>query len=313
MAHAVVARPPRTPFVERTQIEHHVSDMTVTAGADVTLGTLQALLAQQRQWLPVDGDDAETLGALVLRNSTGPLRLGYGAWRDMLLGAQFTDGASGLVTVGGRVVKNVAGYDVTKFLVGSHGLIGTPVTVTTRCYLRPAGAILARFAPDVARLSSLLPTDLCPQYALLTRDSLLCGYLGDDATLAFYDKHLHALSDARQVDRVPLDQDVDLRRLQWSYHKRFRASVPSTNIAAFVRDAKLERWGADACFGIVVGSDRVDPERVNAIAKSLGGWAIGFDDTGKPLNMPLEPSVRTIVDRLRKSFDPESKLASLPH
>ena len=60
----------------------------------------------------------KALGRLVEHNSSGPLRLGYGAWRDLLLGCQFHNGRGELITAGGRTVKNVAGYDLTKFMVG---------------------------------------------------------------------------------------------------------------------------------------------------------------------------------------------------
>src|SRR5207344_1331571 len=102
----------------------HVEDLSATFAADVTLGAAQAKLREHGQWLPIDGGNDETLGALVERNSTGPLRLGFGAWRDLLLGAQFTNGDGELITAGGRTVKNVAGYDLTKLMVGQRGVFG---------------------------------------------------------------------------------------------------------------------------------------------------------------------------------------------
>src|SRR5436190_16621966 len=152
------ARPPRQPHVPSGAIEHHVADLTATFAADVTLAALQETLARAEQWLPIDGDPSATVGQLVERNSTGPMRLGYGAWRDLLLGAQFTNGRGDLITAGGRAVKNVAGYDLTKFIVGNAGLFGRLVTITTRTYRRPRGALLAIFDPDVARVSALLTT-----------------------------------------------------------------------------------------------------------------------------------------------------------
>jgi FAD/FMN-containing dehydrogenase len=307
-------RATRSPLVAPGSIEHHVNDMTATVAADVTLAALQAHLAPHRQWLPVDGDPTHPLGALVLRNSTGPLRIGFGAWRDLLLGAQFTDGAGQLITAGGRVMKNVAGYDLTKFFIGSHGAIGKPVTLTVRTYLKPVGAIVARFAPNEAQsmLKQFLPADLRPQYAMLTRESLLCGYLGDDATLAFYDARLRSLAGVKQLDRISLDDDIDLRRLHWSYHGRLRANVPPAKIDAFVAEAKLERWAACSVFGVVVSSDRIDADRASTIARSLDGWAMTYDDAGVPLNLPLEPVARKVFDRLRRSFDPNHQLCVLP-
>src|SRR5437016_3507947 len=142
-------RTDRKPLVESGQIEHHVADLSATFAADVTLASAQTKLRASNQWLPIDGDPNATLGSLVERNSTGPLRLGFGAWRDLLLGAQFTNGAGELITAGGRTVKNVAGYDLTKFMVGQYGIFGKLVTLTTRTYKAPEHALVAMFDPDV--------------------------------------------------------------------------------------------------------------------------------------------------------------------
>jgi FAD/FMN-containing dehydrogenase len=74
-------RSPREPLAPPGGADLHERDMTATFSADVTLSATQDQLARLGQWLPVDGDPAATLGRLVETNSTGPLRLGYGAWR----------------------------------------------------------------------------------------------------------------------------------------------------------------------------------------------------------------------------------------
>src|SRR5690606_35700472 len=104
MPHSLISRPDRSPLVAPGEIEHLVEDMTVIASADLSLATLQARLATTSQWLPVDGDAAMTLGQLITLNSTGPLRLGYGAWRDLLLGVQFRNRRGELITAGGKTV-----------------------------------------------------------------------------------------------------------------------------------------------------------------------------------------------------------------
>src|SRR5688500_14037026 len=98
--------------------------MSATIAADVTLAQVQNALAPTGQWLPIDGQPDLPIGQLVETNSSGPLRLGYGHWRDLLLGAQFHNGSGDLITAGGRTVKNVAGYDLTKFMVGHRGVFG---------------------------------------------------------------------------------------------------------------------------------------------------------------------------------------------
>jgi len=165
-------RTDRTPLVPPGGVELHARDMSATFSADVTLAEAQARLAELGQWLPVDGDPSWTLGRLVEMNSTGPLRLGYGAWRDLLLGCQFLSGRGELISAGGRTVKNVAGYDLTKFMVGQAGIFGRLVTITTRTYRRPEGSIVARFPADVWLVNRLLPTPCRPQWIALTRTAL---------------------------------------------------------------------------------------------------------------------------------------------
>ena len=183
-------RPNRQPLVSPGEIDHHVADLSATFAADVTLAAAQNKLREHGQWLPIDGDPTSTLGSLVERNSTGPLRLGFGAWRDLLLGTQFTNGSGDLITAGGRTVKNVAGYDLTKFMVGQFGVFGNIVSITTRAYKAPEAALLATFGPDVKTLNSLLVTACRPQWAILTKDKLHCGYLGDGATADFYEANV---------------------------------------------------------------------------------------------------------------------------
>ena len=140
----ISARADCQPLVSPGQIEHHVADLSATFAADVTLAAAQAKLREHNQWLPIDGDPNAPLGVLVEHNSTGPLRLGFGAWRDLLLGVQFTNGAGELITAGGRTVKNVAGYDLTKFMVGQYGMFGKILTLTTRAYKAPELRFLRR-------------------------------------------------------------------------------------------------------------------------------------------------------------------------
>ncbi|MBA2706807.1 MAG: FAD-binding oxidoreductase, partial [Gemmatimonadaceae bacterium] len=178
--------------------------MTATFGTDVPLERALAQLAEAGQWLPIDGNPTSTIGYLIDSNSTGPLRLGFGAWRDLLLGAQFTNGAGELITAGGCTVKNVAGYDLTKFMVGQGSVFGKLVTVTTRTYKRPTHAVVARFDPDPRLINRLTPTDLRPQWTVLTHSELYCGYVGDERTADWYAQRLPELNPAT-VQRRTID------------------------------------------------------------------------------------------------------------
>jgi glycolate oxidase FAD binding subunit len=113
-------------------IDYSPADLVVTAEAGVTLGALQAELARHGQWLPWDPPLPEraTIGGLLASGASGPLRLGYGPPRDWTLGMSvaLTDGR--LVKSGGRVVKNVAGYDTHKLHIGALGTLGVIATAT---------------------------------------------------------------------------------------------------------------------------------------------------------------------------------------
>jgi len=245
----------------------HVRDMTATIAADVTLGDVQAAMAEQHQWLPIDGDPSRPLGELIEHNSTGPLRLGYGAWRDLLLGVQFINHRDELITAGGRTVKNVAGYDLTKLMVGQHGQLGKIVTLTTRTYRRPAGAVVATFPPDLSLVQNLLPTPLKPQWMLLSPDALTCGYLGDDLALNFYRVKL---AEAKPLSIHARTLAADIAERTERFRGGIRVSVPPVKVQEFVAAASLSGWIADPVFGIVL-CDTADVEALRDIAKRVGG------------------------------------------
>jgi glycolate oxidase FAD binding subunit len=118
-------------------LEHEPGDLTATVQAGMTFARLQAALRGRGQWLSLDPPDADraTLGGIVAANASGPRRHLYGTARDQLIGATVVTAEGALVRGGGKVVKNVAGYDLPKLFVGSYGTLGILVEVTVR--LRP--------------------------------------------------------------------------------------------------------------------------------------------------------------------------------
>lgn len=118
-------------------VAHEMSDLTVTAEAGVTIAALNERLRQAGQWLPLDPSRPEetTVGGLVAADRNGPLRLGYGKVRDLLLGVTVVGADGDVLRAGGRVVKNVAGYDLPKLFTGSYGTLGVIVEATFK--LRP--------------------------------------------------------------------------------------------------------------------------------------------------------------------------------
>jgi len=123
----------------REVLEYTPEDMTVSVEAGLTLAQLQTRLAEHNQWLPMDppGADTLTIGALLAANRSGPRRFGYGTVREHLLGIKVVLADGRVIKAGGKVVKNVAGYDLCKLFVGSHGTLGVIVEATFKVLPRP--------------------------------------------------------------------------------------------------------------------------------------------------------------------------------
>ena len=118
-------------------LEYAPEDMTVTVETGITLAALQAELAKRGQWLPIDPSRPEHLaiGALLANNESGPRRFGYGTIREHLIGIKVMLADGRVVAGGGKVVKNVAGYDLCKLFIGSRGALGVIIEATFK--LRP--------------------------------------------------------------------------------------------------------------------------------------------------------------------------------
>jgi len=129
-------------------VAYEPDDMTVVAEAGMTLGELQTHLATRRQHLPLDPPHPETvtLGAMVGAGRSGPCRLSEGTPRDLLIGVRFAGHGGRLVHGGGRVVKNVAGYDLMKVMTGSFGTLGVITEVTFRVRPLPERYRMVRIA-----------------------------------------------------------------------------------------------------------------------------------------------------------------------
>lgn len=117
-------------------INHAVEDLTVTVESGVKLADLQAILAEKGQFLPIDPSypDNATIGGIVATADTGSLRQRYGGIRDLILGLSFVRYDGEIAKAGGKVVKNVAGYDLMKLFTGSYGTLGIISEVTFRVY-----------------------------------------------------------------------------------------------------------------------------------------------------------------------------------
>jgi glycolate dehydrogenase FAD-binding subunit len=120
-------------------VEHAAGDLVATVRAGTPLATVQSALATAGQRIALDpGSPAPTVGGMLATNEAGPLRLGYGAPRDLLIGVELVRADGVVAHSGGRVVKNVAGYDLGKLLCGSYGTLGVITSATFRLHPLPA-------------------------------------------------------------------------------------------------------------------------------------------------------------------------------
>jgi glycolate oxidase FAD binding subunit len=108
-------------------LEHEAPDLTCHVEGGITLAALQEQLATKGQWLALDPPDAQqaTLGGILASNTSGPKRLRYGSARDLVIGLHVVQANGEVARSGGRVVKNVAGYDLNKLYIGSLGTLGS--------------------------------------------------------------------------------------------------------------------------------------------------------------------------------------------
>lgn len=140
--------------------EYEPTEFTFTALAGTPLREIAATLAQSGQYLPFDPpliQAGATLGGTVAAGLSGPGRVRYGGLRDFILGVRLVDGGGRLLRLGGRVVKNAAGFDVPKFLVGSAGRFGVIAELTFKVFPRPAATRTLRLeAKDAAAKARIL-------------------------------------------------------------------------------------------------------------------------------------------------------------
>jgi glycolate oxidase FAD binding subunit len=141
-------------------LEYDPGDLVVRAGAGLTLAALQERLAAEGQWLGLDPPEpGATLGGIVASAAGGPRRHRYGAVRDLLIGATFVLADGTCAKAGGKVVKNVAGYDLCKLLTGSLGTLAVLTELTFRLHPKPrSGAFVTMPVPDADGLAAVTET-----------------------------------------------------------------------------------------------------------------------------------------------------------
>ncbi|MGA9724978.1 MAG: FAD-binding oxidoreductase [Candidatus Binatus sp.] len=196
-------------------VAYEPDDMTVVAESGITVGGLNAAIAHARQRLSVDpcNPSMTTLGALIGAAHAGPLRLSEGTSRDLLIGVRFVGHGGNLAHGGGRVVKNVAGYDLMKLMGGSFGTLGIVTEATFKVrpiptdyclaivpYARAADAFAAAFIlNDALPLSNLdiLSPGLAVRFESTGQFLLVTGFSGSPLEIGYQAERIHDLLVAR--------------------------------------------------------------------------------------------------------------------
>mgnify|MGYP001329858782 CR=1 FL=1 len=157
-------------------VEHQPSEFLITALAGTRISELQQTLAEHRQYFPFDPPFAEagaTIGGTLAAGLSGPGRLRYGGIRDFVMGVRFVDGLGNIVTAGGRVVKNAAGYDIPKLMVGSCGYLGALVEITLKVFPSPLHELTLRITASDFQAAVELQTKLARSPIELTALDLI--------------------------------------------------------------------------------------------------------------------------------------------
>ncbi|WP_171822625.1 FAD-binding oxidoreductase [Sulfobacillus thermosulfidooxidans] len=241
-------------------IHYSPADMLITVEAGMTLRKLQHILAQEGQMLaldPVCNEEATTIGAIVATAKSGPYRAHYGTLRDMVTGLRVVLGDGNAVKTGSRVVKNVAGYDLSKLFIGSLGTLG----IITQCTLKvkpiPRYRELCALSGTLNEViswqraimdSSLIPAcfelmgEIAPLSGKVTKASLWTLIIGSDeneASARFQRDKLHQLTGRSWQVIGPLEVEDfwrDYRRILGAANIVLRLQAQPTHIASLASD-----------------------------------------------------------------------------
>jgi len=315
-------------------LDHEPADLTVTVGAGMRVVDLAAILARAGQFLPLDpphGNEA-TIGGMIAANSNGFWRARYGAVRDLLIGTRIALADGTIARAGGRVVKNVAGYDLDKLLVGSFGTLGVIVEATFKVIPLPAAsdglvAGFTRSADAFATADAVVRGASRVEACVVERSEgtawrLAVQARGSAATVRRSIEDARRELAARQGEPRDLGDDLgSMRELpaRATEGALVRVSLPLAATPAFAETAaRLESLAAlvaDAASGIVrvhlLGDDDDlirDAEALLLAARVVGGTG-RIERRAEHLasrlsTWPTRPNGDFLMRRIKEAFDP---------
>jgi glycolate oxidase FAD binding subunit len=293
-------------------VDYEPTELVITARCGTPLADIEAALAERGQMLafePPQFGTGATLGGAIASGLSGPRRAHSGAVRDFVLGCKLMDGKGDVLSFGGQVMKNVAGYDVSRLLAGSLGTLGLLLDVSVKVLPRaPREATLVfdgvAEIDAIRRLNEWAGRPL-PISASCWHDGVLTVRLS--GAHAAVDAAIRSLggdvmsdcagfwADVREQRHGFFDGDMPLWRL----------SVPSTVGAIVLGSAQLIEWGG-AQRWLRAPGDAATADRIRATVRAAGGHATLFRGGDKSIGVfqPLAPAVARIHARLKAGFDP---------
>ena len=294
-------------------IAYDPTELVVTARAGTSLREIGKALSEKNQMLafePPRFDGLATIGGIVASGLSGPRRQAVGSVRDFVLGAVLMDGKADVMHFGGQVMKNVAGYDVSRLLTGSMGTLGLILEVSIKVLPRPVAQQSLQFAMTQEQaLHQLnvwggqpLPLSASCWYNGLLAIRLSGAQAAVDAAIKkmggdalpepekFWDRlreQEHAF-----FDGVLQDKEQGLWRL----------SVPSVAPVLNLQGEQCIEWGGAQRWLKTTAS----AAEIRAVAEQVGGHATLFKGGDKSVGVfhPLQPAVERIHRNLKNAFDP---------
>jgi glycolate oxidase FAD binding subunit len=310
----------------RGVVDYDPAELTFTARPGTPLAEVEAMLAANGQHLPFDpprlGASA-TLGGAVAAGVTGPGGFAAGI-RDFVIGVRLVDGNGRLAKGGGKVVKNAAGFDLPKLMVGSLGRLGIMVELSVKVFPRPAATATVRF-PTVglgAGLAALaaLARGAVPVTALdLDPDGAVTARIGGAAELieARAARLAGSLEPRGEVDLDDAERWEEARGFAWADADARLVVAPAAPRQVVALDADLERFGAARRYGLganvawIAWPAAAPVEELSGLLAGHGISAVAL--TGAPLGEPLLGAATggAFGRRIVAGLDPDGRFAGM--
>jgi len=292
-------------------VDYEPTELVITARCGTPLAEIEAALAERGQVLafePPHFGAGATLGGAIASGLSGPGRASAGAVRDFVLGAVLLDGRGELLNFGGTVMKNVAGYDVSRLLAGSLGTLGVIVQHSIKVLPRAVCTTTLRFSlSEIDALRTLnewgrLPL---PLSASCWHDGVLSVRLA--GAQAAVSAAARDLGGERDDGAAAFWADLREQRHAFFAGERalWRLSVPPAAGALVLGAPQLIEWGG-AQRWLRLDTDAAAARKLRAVVTAAGGHATLFRGGDKSVGVfqPLAPAVAAISARLKAAFDP---------